>query len=130
MRLRYLISTFATFALGLFVRIALWQYLPYCINVWIGDFIWAIMLYFACATVFTKQTITWRICVMIVFCITIECSQMWHTDWLDAFRSTTLGGLLLGHGFLWSDIAADIVGIFCGGALDKHAFSIKREVHF
>jgi Protein of unknown function (DUF2809) len=119
MRTAYFLLTLAMLALGLFVRIVLWQYLPYSINVWIGDFIWAIMLYFACATVFTNQSIKWRICVMIAFCITIECSQMWHTDWLDAFRNTTFGGLLLGHGFLWSDIVADIAGILFGGALDK-----------
>lgn len=123
MNLKYLLLTCFTLAIGLFVRIALWQYLPYCINIWIGDFIWAVMLYFACTTIFTTQTISWRIVVMLVFCITIECSQMWHTEWLDAFRSTTFGGLLLGHGFLWSDIAADIAGILCGGALDKYLFS-------
>ena len=113
-RKTYFLLTFATMALGLFVRKMLWAYLPYCINVWIGDFIWATMLYFACTTVFYHKTIQWRAVLMVVGCCFVETSQLWHTEWLDAFRHTTFGGLLLGHGFLWSDIVANIGGILLG----------------
>ncbi len=42
----------------------------------------------------------------------VECSQLIHVDWLDALRGHPLGALLLGRGFLWSDLAA-----YAGGAV-------------
>jgi len=43
--------------------------------------------------------------------VAVECSQLVHIDWLDAIRSHPVGALLLGRGFLWSDLAA-----YAGGA--------------
>ena len=37
---------------------------------------------------------------------TVEISQLIRGDWLDTIRSTRLGMLLLGRGFLWSDLVA------------------------
>jgi hypothetical protein len=41
----------------------------------------------------------------------VEFSQLLHIGWLDAFRRTTFGQLLLGRIFTWSDIAAYWIGI-------------------
>jgi hypothetical protein len=48
----------------------------------------------------------------------IEFSQLIHWPWLDAFRQTTLGALLLGRTFSWWDIVAYWVGILGAGAVD------------
>ncbi len=40
----------------------------------------------------------------------IELSQLWHPPFLEALRATTLGGLVLGYGFLWSDLVCYTVG--------------------
>ena len=37
---------------------------------------------------------------------------------LDSIRQTTLGGLILGFGFLWSDLACYAVGVGLGDMLD------------
>ena len=37
---------------------------------------------------------------------TIEISPLVRIDWLDTIRPTRLGTLLLGRGFLWSDLVA------------------------
>jgi Protein of unknown function (DUF2809) len=122
-RLYYGILTILTMALGLGVR-HLWQYLPDWINIWIGDFIWAIMLFWACRTVFVYSNPRKMTLLLILFCWFIETSQQFHTPWLDAFRATTFGGLLLGHGFLWSDMAA-----YTAGALFGYATIFIRKWH-
>ena len=51
-------------------------------------------------------------CVLaLVFSYLIEISQLYHAPWIDAIRSTALGGLVLGFGFLWSDILCYTVGV-------------------
>lgn len=47
----------------------------------------------------------------------VELSQLWRTPLLEALRSTTLGGLVLGYGFLWSDLVCYAVGaLLCAAA--------------
>ena len=41
----------------------------------------------------------------------VEFSQLIKWGWLVRIRSTTIGHLLLGQGFLWSDLLAYTVGI-------------------
>ena len=39
---------------------------------------------------------------------------LYHAPWIDNLRQTTLGGLVLGFGFLWSDIFCYTIGIIIG----------------
>ena len=39
---------------------------------------------------------------------------MYHAPWIDSIRRTTLGGLVLGFGFVWSDLACYAVGVGLG----------------
>ena len=43
---------------------------------------------------------------------------MSHAPWLEALRRTTLGGLVLGFGFLWTDFVCYATGIWMGVAAD------------
>ena len=47
----------------------------------------------------------------------IEISQLYQAPWIDATRATRLGGLVLGHGFLWSDMVCYSVGIGVGALI-------------
>ena len=53
------------------------------------------------------------------FSIAIELSQLYHAPWIDSIRQTTLGGLILGFGFLWSDLACYAVGVGLGVLLER-----------
>jgi Protein of unknown function (DUF2809) len=48
----------------------------------------------------------------------VEVSQLYHAPWIDAVRHTRLGGLVLGYGFLWSDLVCYTVGVTLGVAID------------
>jgi hypothetical protein len=44
----------------------------------------------------------------------VEISQLYHAPWIDSIRQTTLGALVLGFGFLWTDLVCYSVGIATG----------------
>ncbi len=83
------------------------------------------MLY--CAMIAVLMPIhRWRATLgLVVFCWLIEASQAWRTAWLDTFRDTTFGGLLLDHGFLWSDIIAYTMGALAAYFADKKFYNLS-----
>nr|WP_237028767.1 DUF2809 domain-containing protein [Pedobacter steynii] len=48
--------------------------------------------------------------ISLTICYLIELSQLYHVAWIDQIRNTSLGALVLGRGFLWSDMAAYTIG--------------------
>ena len=54
-------------------------------------------------------------------CYAIEGSQLCHAPWIDTIRHTRLGALVLGYGFLWSDIICYTVGAALCGGLERVA---------
>jgi hypothetical protein len=53
-----------------------------------------------------------------ILSLAVELSQLYHAPWIDSIRQTTLGGLILGFGFLWSDLACYAVGVGLGVILE------------
>lgn len=44
-------------------------------------------------------------------CYLVEFSQLYQAPWIITIRRTLPGRLVLGHGFLWSDLLAYTAGI-------------------
>ena len=116
-RLLYALAALFLVFFSLFLR-KIWAWLPDWINIWIGDYCWAAMCYCAMIALFMPARKWNAVLGLIVFSWAVEASQLWHTPILDAFRATWLGGLLIGHGFLWSDMLAYPAGILSAYALD------------
>ena len=112
-RLFYLFLTVITMCLGLLSR-SLTTYIPDIVDLFLGDALWALMIYFMIKIVFIKLTPKKTAILGIIFCFTIEFSQLYHNLWIDSIRATTIGGLVLGYGFLWSDLVAYLIGIAIG----------------
>lgn len=92
---------------------------PNFIALYAPDAFWALMVFWLLAWLFSIKP-TYTIAVMaLLFSYTIELSQLYQAEWINAIRETTLGGLVLGFGFLWSDIAAYTLGISIGVLLEK-----------
>src|SRR5580765_4710908 len=88
--------------------------LPGFIAEYAGDTLWAMMVFFIFRIIFISLS-TFRIAVMaLVFSYLIEISQLYQADWINSLRGTRLGGLVLGYGFLWSDIVCYSVGVLIG----------------
>ena len=113
-RIYYFLLTFFVMVLGYSSR--KFSYLiPEFVNVYLGDALWALMVFLMMGFLFNKSTILKMVIMSLTFCYGIEISQLYHADWIDAIRRTTLGGLVLGSGFLWTDIIAYSLGIVIGG---------------
>ena len=72
------------------------------------------MIFFGFGFLFPKIPTIKIAALALAFCFVIEISQLYHAPWIDAIRHTTLGGLVLGFGFLWSDLACYSVGVGVG----------------
>jgi hypothetical protein len=49
-----------------------------------------------------------------LFSMAVELSQLYHAPWIHGLRRIRLAALLLGHDFLWSDLACYGVGVCVG----------------
>ena len=75
-----------------------------------GDTIWAGDFLFFFRAIFPKTNLLKLTIFNYLFGVLDEISQLWHTPWLDAIRHTTFGKLMLGLGFMWSDLVCYFVG--------------------
>jgi hypothetical protein len=116
-RVTYLMILIAVILLGLSSR----RYaglLPMFLADYAGDTLWALAAFIGIGMLFPKWT-PLRVCVTaLLFAFSIEVSQLYHSVWIDQIRHTRIGGLILGYGFLWSDLLCYVVGISIGCVLD------------
>jgi len=74
-------------------------FLPRWVNLYLGDCLWALMIFFMVGLIFRSKDTKWVVVVSLVFCYSIEASQLYHSQWIDTVRNTRVGGLVLGRGF-------------------------------
>ena len=116
-RVIYFILTIVVIILGLLSRRV--EGLPEIISAYSGDVLWVFMVFLLFAFIFNKKSTIFIISWAIIFSYSIEISQLYHAPWIDAIRNTTLGALVLGFGFLWSDLFCYTVGIIIGAIIDR-----------
>lgn len=92
---------------------------PSFIRAYAGDALWALMVFFGIAFVANRQPTRVVALLAGLFCFGIELSQLYHAPWIDSLRATRLGGLVLGYGFLWSDLLCYGVGVAIGAVIDR-----------
>ncbi len=84
-----------------------------------GDMLWAMMVYFGFRFLLIRQKHAAAILLSFLFSFGIEFSQLYQADWINQIRSTMLGALVLGKGFLTADLIRYTAGIITAAALDK-----------
>ena len=87
-----------------------------------GSILWGTMLFLLVAIVASLQP-RWKIAsISLVIAIGVELFRLVHTPWLDDFRLTLAGALLLGRIFSAWNIAAYAAGIVLGMVFDPFLF--------
>ncbi|HDR4423949.1 TPA: DUF2809 domain-containing protein [Bacillus cereus] len=122
-RLSYALFTIVVIILGLSSRKLAFA-LPQLLNDYLGDALWALMIFTGFGFLFPKIKTKKLAFISVLFCYGIEVSQLYHTEWIDSIRATTLGGLVLGYGFLWSDLVAYTIGVGVGFLFE---FILRKE---
>jgi hypothetical protein len=97
-RLTYFILIILTIVLGILSRKV--DGIP----TFIGDSLYAIMIYFGMRMFFINLSSTKSAMLAVVICFCIEFLQLYQAEWMLQIRSTTLGHYALGHDFLRSDL--------------------------
>lgn len=92
--------------------------MPDFLNIYLGDALWALMIFISFGFIFREMETKTVALIGISFCYLIELSQLYHANWIDNIRNTTLGGLVLGCVFSWSDLLAYAIGIGAGVTID------------
>ena len=88
--------------------------LPGFVAAYAGDTLWALVAFLGIGLI-PPRVSTWRVAALAMsLSVMIEVGQLYHAPWIDLIRGTTLSALVLGHGFLWSDLACYVAGIVLG----------------
>ncbi len=101
--------------------------LPPFLAKYAGDALWALMIFLGLGILLPARRTAAVAALAVAVCCAVEFSQLYHAPWIDAIRRTTLGALALGDTFAWGDIAAYLVGIALGAALEwaaRRAFGL------
>jgi hypothetical protein len=114
----YLLACVVIIALGLASR-RFGHALPDFVARYAGDTLWALLIYLAVGFLFPRWTPGKVFTIALLFCFADETGQLYHASWIDSLRHTRLGGLILGYGFLWSDLACYTVGVALGWLAEK-----------
>ena len=122
----YLVLTGITVLLGLLSR-SQQTFLQEWSHLYMGDVLWALMVYWLLCFLFLKGSICRITGYSLCFCYSIELSQLYQAEWINFVRSTRLGGLVLGYGFLWSDLLAYSVGIGLGASIEWGYSRLRRH---
>ncbi len=115
----YILLLLVVIACGLISRL---NFIPLFIYPYLGDFFYAIMVCVLVALI-AKQYHPKHIALYsILLCFAIELQQLYQASWILDIRNNALGGLVLGHGFLWSDLGAYALGVLCFYGVELYAF--------
>jgi len=115
----YLVITLLIILLGLASR-RYGNILPEFISAYSGDTLWAAMVYFGLRILFPSTSVLKVAIGALLFSYCIEISQLYQADWINTIRKTTPGALILGHGFLWTDMVCYTVGILFSTITDYY----------
>jgi hypothetical protein len=100
--------------------------LPWPIAKWSGSVLWGAMVYALTGVARPGAPAGIRLTAALALALAVELSRLWSLPWLDEFRRTTAGALLLGRIFSPLNLLAYAIGIMIGRIvegwwLNRHA---------
>ena len=96
--------------------------LPPVIAAYAGDVLWAFMVFWVFAVLAPRARTTVLAAVAFTVSVVVEATQAWNAPWLVALRETRIGALVLGRGFLTSDLVCYAVGVMLAAVIDRLTF--------
>jgi len=106
-----------TIAAGLAIRFAHLG-LPASVVKYGGSALWAVMIYWVCSAAFPPWRPLWSALLSGVLGTSVEYLKLYNPPWLDAFRRTLAGIILLGRMFNWRDVVVYWIAISLAAGLD------------
>lgn len=101
--------------------------LPEFVATYAGDTLWALLVFWLMRFLKPSLPVLQSAGAALIFAFFIEFSQLYQAPWINHIRATTLGGLVLGFGFQFSDLVCYTVGVGVGYMLS--CFTDKTQQH-
>ncbi|PDS28146.1 DUF2809 domain-containing protein [Rhizobium phaseoli] len=92
--------------------------LPFVIVKYGGSALWGAMVYLLVGLFAARSRPAIFAVIALFLAISVELFRLYHTSWLDAFRLTTAGALLLGRVFSLWNMLAYAIGIAAAYAFE------------
>jgi hypothetical protein len=92
--------------------------LPFVVVKYGGSALWGAMVYLLVALIVARSRPAIHAVIAMAIAISVELFRLYHTPWLDAFRLTTAGALLLGRIFSLWNMLDYAIGISAACAFD------------
>ena len=112
-----LVLALVTIAAGLTIRFVHLG-LPAVLVKYGGSALWAVMIYVVVSAILGSRRVVWSATLSAVLATAIEFFKLYYVPWLDAFRRTLPGIVLLGRVFSFRDIAVYWLAIALVAVLD------------
>ena len=119
-RRSYAILLLVTVAIGLAVHLQGMSLAPPVRDV-AGDALWAAMIFWLISLTLPAAPLGLRAAAALAVCFMVEITQLMEHPLLNAFRSSTLGHLVIGSDFDARDLAAYSAGVFVAALVAKVA---------
>lgn len=124
-RSHYLLAVFVTIMVGLLSR-RFPEILPSLLGKYPGDVLWSLMVFFGWGFVFRRASSLRIVLLTLATSYTIEVLKLWQSPWWFMIRHTTIGHLVFGHVFSWSNLVAYTVGAMLGLLFEFVAFERRN----
>lgn len=85
--------------------------LPFLVATYGGDVLSAACIFLFVRFLFAKISLYKITGLSYLICISIETFQLYKAEWIQSIRHTPPFGILLGYGFLWSDLLCYAIGV-------------------
>ncbi|MDY7232935.1 DUF2809 domain-containing protein [Hyalangium rubrum] len=92
--------------------------LPSFIVAYAGDTLWTAMVYACLVFLWPRLSVLQAVGLAVGISFLVEFSQLYRAPWIDAVRAHRLGALVLGRGFLATDLLCYTVGGLLAAGVD------------
>ena len=125
-RVTYLFLILSTIVLGLSSRKFPNIFHPFLVE-YLGDTLWTLLVFWLFRLLLYKKSSITIGLITLGFSFLIEISQLYQAPWINVIRASTIGALVLGYGFLWTDLLCYTAGSMVGVAIDSLLMRKKHK---
>jgi hypothetical protein len=101
--------------------------LPEALGKYPGDALWALMVFIGWGFVFPRRSTLQIFIFALATSYGVELLKLYRAPWLDNFRASTIGHLILGSSFSWQNLIAYIIGAALGAVGEFLLFRKPRK---
>ncbi len=94
---------------------------------WSGSILWGAMVYLLVALARPYAGSGQKLAVAVAIALSVELSRLYHSPWLDEFRTTFAGAILLGRVFSPWNMVAYTIGALTIGIFDARWIVVFRR---